>query len=100
MGAQIGNILDLKGTAVHAVSPNELVSEAVRIMNQEHIGSVLVMDDPGILRGIISERDVLHRVISQGRTPAETRVHEVMTERLWTVTRETLISEALSLVTM
>jgi signal-transduction protein with cAMP-binding, CBS, and nucleotidyltransferase domain len=100
MSAQVGNILDHKGTAVHAVSPDAPVSEAVRLMNQERIGSVLVVDDADALRGIVSERDVLHRVISEGRNPAQTRNEEIMTHRLWTVTRDTLIREALSLVTM
>ena len=98
MGAQISHILELKGDVVHAISQQAPVSEAVQLMNVEHIGSVLVVDD-GVLRGIVSERDVLHRVISKGRTPEQTRVGEVMTHKLWTVTPETLIRDALSLVT-
>ena len=67
-------------------------------MNVQRIGSVLVLDRDE-LHGIVSERDVLHRVIGEGRSARSTFVHEVMTRRLWTVAPETSITEAMALVT-
>jgi len=99
MGANVEHILQIKGSLVHAVAPHTLVSESVQLMNAQRIGSVLVVED-GILRGILSERDILHRVISEQRVPEQTYVEDVMTRELWTVTPDTRIHDALALVTM
>jgi CBS domain-containing protein len=57
---------------------SETVLDATRRMNDEHVGSVLVMDG-GRLVGIFTERDVLRRVVGARRAPERTAVGEVMT---------------------
>jgi CBS domain-containing protein len=99
MTATVEHILQRKGEVVHAVAPHACVSTAVQLMNAERIGSVLVLEG-SLLRGILSERDVLHRVISDGRSPEDTRVEEVMTRGLWTVAPDTPVRDALALVSM
>lgn len=59
-------------------SPGDTVLEATQRMNEEHVGSVLVME--GIrLVGIFTERDVLRRVVGAGLAPERTHVADVMT---------------------
>ncbi len=59
-------------------SPDDTVLEATQRMNDQHVGSVLVME--GIrLVGIFTERDVLRRVVGAGLAPERTRVADVMT---------------------
>jgi CBS domain-containing protein len=54
------------------------VLDAARRMNAEHIGSLPVLRD-GKLAGIFTERDVLKRIVAEGRDPATTTIGEVMT---------------------
>jgi CBS domain-containing protein len=97
MGARVEHILRIKGANIHAVPESASVADAVDVMNGHRIGSVLVLDGQE-LRGILSERDVLRRVIGEGRNPKLTFVHEVMTRNLWTVTPDTPIHQAMALI--
>jgi CBS domain-containing protein len=91
-------VLENKGRTVHRVAPTETVLEAVRKMNEERIGALLVHDDQGIV-GIFTERDVLTRVLDSDRDPAETKVSEVMTTEPVSVRSTTLVEEAMAIVT-
>jgi CBS domain-containing protein len=91
-------VLDAKGHSVHAVDPKATVLDAVRTMNAERIGALLVMDDEELV-GIFTERDVLCRIVDQGRDPAETRIAEVMTRRPVVVKAGATVEEAMAVVT-
>jgi CBS domain-containing protein len=67
-----------RGEHVHALPPTTAVAEAVRLMNRHDVGAVVVINGSG-LEGILTERDVLQRVVEPGRDPASTRIDEVMT---------------------
>ena len=101
---KVAHVLAHKGRHVETVGPEATVLEAVVRMNERRIGSVLVADTYAPGRpyrpiGIFTERDVLVRVISQGRDPATTRVGEVMTENPVTVHASTSVVDAMRLVT-
>ena len=53
------------------------VRETARIMADSHIGAIAVRKGAAIV-GIVSERDLMNRVVADGRDPATTRVGEVM----------------------
>lgn len=64
------------------LSPDATVTEAMRAMQREHRGCVLVTDDgtqQTKLTGIFTERDVLFRIVDRGRNPAALPIGEVMT---------------------
>ena len=61
--------------------PGVTVLEATQLMNDERIGALLVMHGPRLV-GIFTERDVLRRVVADGRNPETTLVAEVMTDDL------------------
>jgi CBS domain-containing protein len=64
------------------LSPGSTVTEAMRAMQREHRGCVLVTDDGtprSKLIGIFTERDVLFRIVDKGRNPAALPIGEVMT---------------------
>lgn len=64
------------------LSPNATVTEAMRAMQREHRGCVVITDDGtnnSKLTGIFTERDVLFRIVDRGRNPASLPVGEVMT---------------------
>lgn len=69
----------LMKTEMITVKPDDLVSDAARSMSQNHVGAVLVIEN-GELKGILSERDVVTRVVAEGRDPATTTVSEIATD--------------------
>ena len=97
MNTPLSHILSQKGSSVTTVAPTATVSEAVRIMNQLHIGAVLVTDSKLNLLGIFTERDVLSRIVGQGADPVTTPVQAVMTTKLVTTNRDTTVDEAMAL---
>ncbi len=74
---------------VIGVAPEATVLNAAEIMNNERIGSLVVLDGKGKLLGIFSERDVLRRVVAARQDPAKTRVGDVMTREVSTCPPET-----------
>lgn len=80
----------------HVVSlgPNASVWEAACVMTGANCGSVLVMEPPDKLLGIVTERDLMTRVLAKARNPETTRVAEVMTPNPQCVAPETRVSDA------
>lgn len=72
-------ILDRKGdTTVHYVGPDATVHDAVETMCRKRIGALLV-ELNGAPIGILSERDIMQRLVLEQRDPALTRVADIMT---------------------
>ncbi len=82
------------------VDAGAMVIEAVRIMTERHVGAVLIMNEDGLIDGIFTERDLLTRVVSEGRDPAATPISMVMTRAVRSVTPGTTVEAALALMHM
>jgi len=74
----------LKDQFVISAEPEQTVLEVARLMVSHNIGAVPVLRD-GQLIGIFSERDLMNRVVVNGKDPAHTKVRQVMTEDPMTV---------------
>jgi CBS domain-containing protein len=98
MNQRIGDILRRKGEDVYSIGPVATVIDAVNTMNDNHVGSVLVLED-GYPVGIFSERDVLVRVVAAHRDPRQTLVRDVMTTRLHTASLDDNLLEVMKLMT-
>ena len=68
-------------TNVITIDKNMTVQLAARTMNKEGIGCLVTIDEEGV-RGILTERDLLIRVLEVCKDPKTTRVSDVMTERI------------------
>ncbi len=79
---------------LYSVEAARSVLEAARYMMEHNIGAVPVMRD-GSLVGILSERDIMNRVVALGRTPGTTEVSEVMTANPRAVAADESIEECL-----
>lgn len=75
------------GTLWH-VHPEESVFNALQLLAQHEVGALMVMDH-GRLVGVMSERDYTRKVALQGRNSKETKVSEIMTAQVCTVTPRT-----------
>jgi CBS domain-containing protein len=80
-----------------SIAADQTVLEAARFMSEHNIGAVPVLAD-GELIGMFTERDLMRRVVAAGRSPAVTRVSEVMTARPRTVSLEETVEECLFLM--
>ncbi len=64
--------------------PDDTVGQAARLMRHEHIGSVPVISDERsrMLVGIVTQRDLVAKVIAEKRDPSHTEIFEVMTRTI------------------
>ncbi|MBI1227306.1 MAG: CBS domain-containing protein [Bacteroidetes bacterium] len=74
----VKQILAQKGNMIFTVKPNLTVYEAIRVMGEHNVGSVLVMDGDQLV-GILTERDYARKIVLKGKYSADTYVHEIMT---------------------
>ena len=79
------------------IEPTATVLDAVNVMARDHVGAVAVMDRK-VLRGIFTERDVMLRVVQQGRDPGATLVRDVMTSEVKTLTDDSSPDEAIDVM--
>ena len=77
---KVNNILESKGArknTVFSVPPTTIVYNAIEIMAEKNIGSVVITED-GDYAGLLTERDYARKVILQGKSSLETQVREIM----------------------
>jgi CBS domain-containing protein len=74
---KVSNILARKGSSVIAIDGSTTVLEALRLMSDKNIGSVVITEN-GEYAGLLTERDYARKVILQGKSSLETQVREIM----------------------
>ena len=90
-------VKDVMVTDVVTVDSSVSVRKAVERMNDHEIGCLVVLEK-GHYAGIMTERDVLRRVVANARDPDKTMVGDVMSKPLIVVSPETGLEEALKLM--
>ncbi len=76
---KITDILEQRGKTLFTVKTDSNVFEAVKIMDENKIGAVIVLDSKGKVAGILSERDVLYKCYKSGKRLKEQTVNNLMT---------------------
>lgn len=82
---KVAHILQRKGSHLIAVHPNDTVMQALQLMAEKNIGSVLVMEE-GKYLGLLTERDYARKVILKGRSSTDTLVKDIMSTGLPRIT--------------
>ena len=84
----------VKDRKLYSIESDRTVLEAARYMMEHNVGALPVLRN-GDLAGILSERDIMNRVVAVGRTPGTTAVSEVMTANPRAVAADESIEECL-----
>ena len=79
------------------VSPSQSLAEAARILRDEDVGSLPVCEDDRVI-GIVTDRDIVIRVIAEGREPEQTTVGEISSKELVTVSPDDDFEDAMRLL--
>ena len=95
---RVRDILEVKGNDVWSIEPGASVYEAMKLMADKEIGSLMVMEGTKLV-GVISERDYARKVILEGRSSRTTEVREIMTSRPVCAEPEQNIEECMVVMT-
>ncbi len=93
------NILQSKGTEVFAVTSSMSMKEAVDVLGEKNIGAVIVKDGEGKVTGILSERDVVRRIRTEGAGVLSRPVADCMTPSPITCGPDATLDEILEKMT-
>ena len=93
----LSQVLEGKPAGAYAVGPDDSVLSALQLMSDKGTGFVVVLDK-GKLVGVLSERDYARKVELKGRTAKDTRVCEIMVDKVVSVTVEHSIPQCMAVM--
>jgi CBS domain-containing protein len=88
------SVRDVMSGELTTVEPGASVTEAAQKMRESEIGAILVVDD-GQLRGLLTDRDIVVRVVAEKRDPDDVEVGEIASGDLQTLEPDASIDDAL-----
>lgn len=94
----VQHLLDAKEHGIISVSAESSVLDAIKLMADKTVGSLLVMDGDKLV-GIVTERDYARKVIVKGRSSESTAVGEIMTSDVLTATLTETVNRCMSVMT-
>jgi CBS domain-containing protein len=94
----VRDILREKGTALYSISPDATVYDALKLMAEKNVGALVVFDGDRMV-GMISERDYARKIVLKNKFSRETKVKEIMTAEVITVTPALNLEQCMELIT-
>lgn len=94
----VNNIIQNNFKSIFSVSPETSVLDALHVMMDKNISALLVMDGSK-LKGIFTERDYARKIILVGKSSKDTKIKDVMTEKLITIELGTSIDRCMQIMT-
>lgn len=98
MRRTIKQLLGSRTGTLHALGPDQTVSDAVSLMNRTNIGAILIMNPEQELLGVFTERDVLRRVLEGRLDPDSTSLESVMTREVFWIAPDSAVDDAMAIV--
>ena len=94
----VQHLLDAKGRNIISVQPDTSVFDAIKLMADKSIGSLVVCEG-GDLKGIVTERDYARKVIIKGRASDTTPVADIMTTNVVTASSDQTVNDCMEKMT-
>ena len=82
------------GGKVLTIKTEASVCEAARLMQTHKVGSLVVMNAQGNIAGIVTERDIVRKVVAISGDPVAVRVAAIMTDKVFAITPQVELSKA------
>ena len=96
---KVKQILSNKGSAVITASPRITIQDAARELKKHRIGALVITDEDGAVRGIVSERDIVNAVADLGEECRTLPVERIMTREVQTCTMEDTTDRLMEIMT-
>lgn len=91
------NVRDAMTSNPRSIEPSTMVADAASLMKSEDVGSLPIVDDDQLV-GMVTDRDIVIRVVAEGKDPQSTTVGEIASRDLVTVDPEQDLDDALRLM--
>ena len=91
-------VRDVMTADPQCVRENDNLVEAARIMKSEDTGVVPIVDGDRKLLGMITDRDIVVRLIAEGRNPLDCKVNEAMTKHIRSVMEDATVDEVMNIM--
>lgn len=95
----VSELLRNKGSKVYSVSDTATLREAIALLNAKNIGVVLVIDQNGHMKGILSERDIVRKALTQETGFRDEPVTKTMTSKVLSVAEDVSIDAVMEIMT-
>jgi CBS domain-containing protein len=93
----VNRMIKRKGSQIWSISPNEPLMSAVRLMAEQDVGAVLVIEEEKLI-GIVTERDIVRKVTLQGKNMQTTNVREAMSGEILSVRPDQTVYECMAIM--
>ena len=94
----VKHVLDKKGHEVRFIHPSASVFDALRMMAEHNIGSLVVLDDDKLV-GVITERHYAREIALKGKTSQETLVRDIMSTKVFCTRPDQSVQECMAVMT-
>ena len=91
-------VKDIMSSPAITISEDNTVTEAAVIMKKHNVGCLIVQSKTQDVIGIVTERDILFRIIAQGKDPVSTKIKEIMNAKITSVRPDMSLYEASTLL--
>lgn len=95
----VRTILNAKGSAVDTVRPTESIAEVAKRLRNHNVGALIVSDGGSAVDGIISERDIIRSLATNGARTLQMLVHDLMTANVHTCTPSDTVANIMATMT-
>ena len=98
MAKTVGQLLDAKGPNVWTIGPTATVYDALEMLSEKNVGALVVVEEDRVC-GIISERDYARKIMLKGHDSRHTRVSDIMTAEVRTITTSESVADCMETIT-
>jgi signal-transduction protein with cAMP-binding, CBS, and nucleotidyltransferase domain len=91
-------VREAMSSPVLSISENEEVTKVAQRMREGKVGAIIIVNDDGLPVGIVTERDIVYRVVAEGVSPKKIKAKDVMSAPLKMVDPEMSLIDAMTLM--
>jgi CBS domain-containing protein len=91
-------VSELMSSPPITIRPSVSIKEAAKIMVENNIGSLIVVDDKGSIIGIVTVRDIIREVVAKGLSPDKIKVEDIMTRNIYYILSDDTIKRAVEIM--